>query len=176
VGDVDAKVASCRRGEEEIIKLLDKYGLQRFNSTCDYLVDYSERATRTAIRQIPDGDYTEEGLFDKETEVTGGPVPLKVTLRISGDCAIVDLSSAPPQVKASISSPLVTTKAMARAALRAIVRSDAIANIGFARPINVVVPAGTPLKPRHPAAVGGRASLAMHVSNMVFSSTRAAMH
>jgi N-methylhydantoinase B len=107
VGDVDAKVASCRRGEEEIIKLLDKYGLPQFTSTCDYLVDYSERVTRMAIRQIPDGDYTEESLFDEETEVTGGPVPLKVTLRISGDCAVIDLSSAPPQVRASINSPLV---------------------------------------------------------------------
>jgi N-methylhydantoinase B len=175
VGDVDAKVASCRRGKDEIIKLLDKYGLQQFTSTCDYLVDYSERATRAAIRQIPDGDYTEESLFDEETEVTGGPVPLKVTLRIIGDCAIIDLSSAPPQVKASINSPLVTTKAMARAALKAIVRPDAIANIGFARPIDVVVPPGTLLNPRYPAAVGGRASLAMHVSNMVFRALAKAM-
>jgi N-methylhydantoinase B len=31
-----------------------------------------------------------------------------------------------------------------------------------------VVPEGTLLNPRYPAAVGGRASLAMHVSNMVF--------
>src|SRR5262249_1425199 len=34
--------------------------------------------------------------------------------------------------------------------------------------IEVVVPQGTLLNPRYPAAVGGRASLAMHVSNMVF--------
>lgn len=168
VGDVDAKVASCRRGAEQLNKLADKYGLRQFEATCDYLVDYSERATRSAISQIPDGEYIEESLFDEETEVTGGPVPLKVILRIQGDSAIIDLSSAPPQVKASINSPLVTTKAMARAAMKAIVRPDAIANIGFARPIEVLVPPGTLLNPRYPAAVGGRASLAMHVSNMVF--------
>jgi N-methylhydantoinase B len=168
VGDVDAKVASCRRGTEQLNKLVEKYGLRQFEATCDYLVDYSERATRSAISRIPDGQYTEESLFDEETEVTGGPVPLKVILRIQGDSAVIDLSSAPPQVKASINSPLVTTKAMARAAMKAIVRPDAIANIGFARPIEVVVPPGTLLNPRYPAAVGGRASLAMHVSNMVF--------
>jgi len=168
VGDVDAKVASCKRGAEQLIKLIDKYGLGQFEATCDYLVDYSERATRSAISHIPDGEYIEESLFDEETEVTGGPLPLKVILRVQGDSAVIDLSSAPPQVKASINSPLVTTKAMARAAMKAIVRPDAIANIGFARPIEVLVPPGTLLNPRYPAAVGGRASLAMHVSNMVF--------
>ena len=168
VGDVEAKVASCRRGAEQLNKLADKYGLHQFEATCDYLVDYSERATRSAISNIPDGEYIEESLFDEETEVTGGPVPLKVILRIQGDSAVIDLSAAPPQVKASINSPLVTTKAMARAAMKAIVRPDAIANIGFARPIEVLVPPGTLLNPRYPAAVGGRASLAMHVSNMVF--------
>jgi N-methylhydantoinase B len=168
IGDVEAKVASCRRGAEQLNKLVDKYGLPQFEATCDYLVDYSEHATRTAISHIPDGEYTEESLFDEETEVTGGPVPLKVVLRILGPSAVIDLSSAPPQVKASINSPLVTTKAMARAAMKAVVRPDAIANVGFARPIGVVVPPGTILNPRYPAAVGGRASLAMHVSNMVF--------
>ena len=168
IGDVEAKVASCRRGAEQLSKLVDQYGLRQFESTCDYLVDYAERATRSAISQIPDGEYIEESLFDEETEVTGGPVPLKVVLRIQGDSAVIDLSSAPPQVRASINSPLVTTKAMARAAIKAIVRPDAIANIGFARPIEVLVPEGTLLNPRYPAAVGGRASLAMHVSNMVF--------
>jgi N-methylhydantoinase B len=175
MGDVDAKVASCKRGAEQIVKLVDKYGLPQFEATCDYLVDYSERATRAAISRIPDGEYTEESLFDEETEVTGGPLALKVTLRIKGDSAVVDLSSAPPQIAASINSPLVTTKAMARAALKAIVRSDAIANIGFARPIEVVVPLGTLLNPRYPAAVGGRASLAMHVSNMVFRAVAKAL-
>jgi N-methylhydantoinase B len=168
VGDVDAKVASCKRGAEQLNKLIDKYGLRQFDATCDYLVDYSEHATRAAIRDIPDGEYREESLFDEETEVTGGPLPLEVILRIQGDSAVIDLSSAPPQVKASINSPFVTTKAMARAAMKAIVRPDAIANIGFARPIEVLVPPGTLLNPRYPAAVGGRASLGMHVSNMIF--------
>jgi N-methylhydantoinase B len=175
VGDVEAKVASCQRGAEQIAKLLDKYGMQQYQATCDYLVDYSERATRAAISHIPDGEYIEESLFDEETEVTGGPLLLKMVLRILGDSAVIDLSAAPPQVKASINSPLVMTRAVSRAALKAIVRPDAIANIGFARPIEVVVPSGTLLNPRYPAAVGGRASLAMHVGNMVFRAVAKAL-
>jgi N-methylhydantoinase B len=168
VGDVDAKVASCWKGQEQLKKLLDKYGMEKFNATCDYLVDYAERATRAAIRQIPSGEYREEMLFEDENEVTGGPVPLEVVVRIDGDHATVDLSASPPQVNASINAPLVSTKAVTRAPFKAIVPGDAITNIGFARAIDIIVPPGTLLNPRYPAAVGGRASLMMTLSNMVF--------
>ncbi len=168
VGDVDAKVASCWKGQEQLQKLLDKYGIEKFNSTCDYLVDYAERVTRAAIRQIPSGEYREAMLFEDENEVTGGPVPLEVVVRIEGDQATVDLSSSPPQVNASINAPLVSTKSVTRAPFKAIVPSDALTNIGFARAIEVIVPPGTLLNPRYPAAVGGRASLMMTLSNMVF--------
>ena len=168
VGDVDAKVASCWKGQEQFAKLLEKYGLEKFDSTCDYLVDYAERVTREAIRQIPSGEYREEALFEDENEVTGGPVPLKVVIKIEGDQATIDLSAAPPQVNASINAPFVSTKAVTRAPFKSIIPNDAITNIGFARAIDVVVPPGTLLNPRYPAAVGGRASLMMTLSNMVY--------
>ena len=167
-GDVDAKVASCWKGQEQLAKLLDKYGMEQFDATCDYLVEYAERATRAAIRQIPAGEYREQMLFEDENEVTGGPVPLDVVIRIEDDHATVDLSTSPPQVNASINAPLVSTKSMTRAPFKSIVPSDAITNSGFARAIDVIVPPGTLLNPRYPAAVGGRASLMMALSNMVY--------
>ena len=167
-GDVDAKVASCWKGQEQLVKLIDKYGLEQFNATCDYLVESAERATRKAIQQIPSGEYREELLFEDENEVTDGPVLLDVVIRIEDDHATIDLSSTPPQVNASINSPLVSTKAMTRSPFKSIVPSDVITNSGFAQAIDVIVPSGTLLNPRYPAAVGGRASLMMALSNMVY--------
>ena len=168
VGDVDAKVASCWKGQEQLTKLIDKYGLEQFNATCDHLIDYAEHTTREAIRQIPSGEYREEMLFVDENEVTGGPVPLEVVIRIDGDHATIDLSSSPPQVNASINAPLVSTKAVTRAPFKSLLPNDVIVNSGFARPIDIIVPEGTLLNPRYPAAVGGRASLMMALSNMVY--------
>jgi N-methylhydantoinase B len=168
VGDVDAKVASCWKGQEQLIRVIDKYGIESFNSTCDYLIDYSERVTRAAIQQIPPGEYFEETIFEDENEVTGGPVPIRVKMRVEGDHVTVDLSDAPPQVNASINAPLVSTRSMVRAPFKAIVPIDAIVNNGFIKPIEIIVPKGTILNPRFPAAVGGRASLMMALSNTVF--------
>jgi N-methylhydantoinase B len=168
VGDVDAKVASCWKGQEQLAKLIDKYGPEKFQATCDFLVDYAEQVTREAIRQIPSGEYHEEAMFEDENEVTGGPVPLKVVIRIDGGHATIDLSAAPPQVNASINAPLVSTKSVTRAPFKSLLPNDVITNAGFARAVDVVVPPGTLLNPRYPAAVGGRASLMMTLSNMVY--------
>ena len=65
-----ALAASCWKGQEQLTKLLNRYGTEKFDSTCDYLVDYAERVTREAIRQIPSGEYREETIFEDENEVT----------------------------------------------------------------------------------------------------------
>ena len=57
---------------------------------------------------------------------------------------------------------------MTRAPFKSLLPTDVIVNHGFARPIDIVVPEGTLLNPRYPAAVGGRASLMMSLSNMVY--------
>src|SRR5215472_16205369 len=35
IGDVEAKIAGCRRGEQELCSVVEKYGLDVFNSSCD---------------------------------------------------------------------------------------------------------------------------------------------
>lgn len=55
LGDVETKIAGCWRGEQEMRRMLDKYGLERFGGCCDYLIAYAERETHAAIANIPDG-------------------------------------------------------------------------------------------------------------------------
>lgn len=64
--------------------------------------------------------------------------------------------------------PLSMTKAMVYGALKLMVSPDILLNSGFIRPLSVTVPLGSLLNPCYPAAVGGRASLAFRVSDMVF--------
>src|SRR5439155_13470889 len=65
-GDVEAKIAGCRRGEQELRAVVEKYGLDVFNSSCDYFVDYAETATRAAIRTIAPGEYVYEDNFEDD--------------------------------------------------------------------------------------------------------------
>ena len=169
VGDVEAKVAGCWRGEQEIRALLDKYGRETFTSCCDYLIDYAERETRTAIRSMPDGRYVREDIFEDDGFGSEGVVlKLKLALQVAGDTLTADFTGTDPQAKGAINLPFSMTKAMVYGALKVIVSSDVPLNVGFVRPIQVIASLGSLLNPRFPAAVGGRAPLAFRVCDMVF--------
>jgi N-methylhydantoinase B len=168
LGDVEAKIAGCWRGEQELQQPLNKYGLETFSSCCDHLMDYAERAVRTAIRAIPDGQYIQEDIFEDDGFGNAVTLKLKVSLHVAGESLTADFTGVDPQAKGAINMPVSMTKAMVYGALKLMVSPDVLLNSGFVRPVQIVIPLGTLLNPRFPAAVGGRASLAFRVSDMVF--------
>jgi N-methylhydantoinase B len=169
LGDVEAKIAGCWRGEQEIKALLDKYGLETYQSSCDYLIDYAERATRAAISAIPPGEYVHDEIFEDDGFGSDGVVmPLKLILKVEGDTLTADFTGTAPQARGAINLPLSMTKATVYGSVKSIVSPDVLTNVGFIRPINVIAPPGTLVNPRFPAAVGGRAPLFFRVFDMMF--------
>jgi N-methylhydantoinase B len=168
-GDVEAKIAGCRRGEQELRAVVEKYGLEVFNSSCDYFVDYAETATRAAIRAIAPGEYVYEDTF--EDDGLGGTdvaMPLRVALKVAGDSLTVDFTGTAPQARSAINMPFGMTRGTVYGAVKSIVSLDVLTNVGFTRPITIVAPEGTLVNPRHPAAVGGRAPLFFRIFDMIF--------
>jgi N-methylhydantoinase B len=152
IGDVEAKIAGCRRGEQELRAIAEKYGLEVFNSSSDYFVDYAESATRAAIRSITPGEYVYEDTF--EDDGLGGTdvaMPLRVALRVEGDSLTVDFTGTAPQARSAINMPFGMTRGTVYGAVK-----------------SIVAPEGTLVNPRHPAAVGGRAPLFFRIFDMMF--------
>ncbi len=169
LGDVEAKIAGCWRGEQEIRALLDKYGVETYESSCDYLIDYAERATRVAIREIPSGEYVHEDVFEDDGFGTdAAAMPIKLTLRVEDDTLSVDFTGTSPQARGAINLPLSMTKATVYGTIKSIVGEDVLPNVGFIRPIQVITQPGSLVNPRFPAAVGGRAPLFFRVFDMLF--------
>ena len=169
LGDVEAKIAGCWRGEQELKTMLEKYGLDTFNSCCDYLISYAEKATRAAIKEIPPGEYVYEDAFEDDGFGSDGvALPLKVTLRAQGETLSVDFSGTGPQARGAINLPLSMTQATVYGAVKSIVSPEVLTNVGFIRPIQVIAPVGSLVNPRFPAAVGGRAPLFFRVFDMLF--------
>ena len=169
LGDVEAKIAGCWRGDQELQRLLEKYGLDTFNSCCNYLITYAEKATRAAIKDIPPGEYVYEDAFEDDGFGSDGvALPIKVTLRAQGETLSVDFTGTGPQARGAINLPLSMTEATVYGAVKSIVSPEVLTNVGFIRPIQVTAPVGSLVNPRFPAAVGGRAPLFFRVFDMLF--------
>jgi N-methylhydantoinase B len=168
-GDINAKIAGCRKGAAQMCALLDKYGLSVYTATCDYLQQHTERATRAAIRAIPDGTYSVENYFEEDG--LGTPdvrLPVRISLRADDDELTIDLTGSAPQARGAINVPLGMTKGAIYGAVRAIIGRDLIINSGLVRPLKIVIPEGSIFNPRFPAATGGRASLFFHLMDSLF--------
>ncbi len=168
LGDLEAQAAACRRGARGVQDLLDKYGLEKFTACNVQLHQYSERAIRSCIAAIPDGEYVCEDLF--EDDGLGGPgVQLKLTIKVRGDSVVVDFAGTAPQVRSAINVPLNLTRACVYVAFRSILDTDAPANSGLVAPIQVTAPEGCVVNPQFPAAVGARGMMMWRIIDMVFA-------
>ena len=169
IGDAEAKIAGCWRGKQEILRMLEKYGVETFTSSCEYLMDYAEREMRVALQAIPDGLYEHEDFFEDDGFGTEGvALRLKIALRVAGDTLTADFTGTAPQAHGAINLPLSMTKSMVYAALKVMVHPDVLLNVGFTRPIEIVAPVGSLINPQYPAAVGGRAPLSFSLFDVVF--------
>ncbi|MBM3946989.1 MAG: hydantoinase B/oxoprolinase family protein, partial [SAR202 cluster bacterium] len=90
-GDLSAQIAACRTGERRLTELVARYGAGEVGEHMTALLDYSERLTRAAISEIPDGEYSFEDVLDDDG-FSDEPVPIRATLRVRGDEMEVDFT------------------------------------------------------------------------------------
>lgn len=149
--DLLSQISSVKVAGEDVLDLFRKYGAVAMAGCFTELMDYSERRTRQAISEIPDGVYKhEEPLLDDGAQ--GGPYRLCVSITKSGGDILLDFTGTDPQVKGPINSPLATTLAAVYYVMRCVTDASIPSSEGCKRPIRVIAPPGTLVNARSPAA------------------------
>lgn len=153
-GDLTAQIAANRTGARRLLALVERYGRGAVTAYMGHLQDYAERMTREAIRSIPDGAYRFTDRMDDDGQ-GNGPLPIAVTLTVDGDGARVDFTGTHPQVAGSVNAIRAITLSAVMYCFRVIVPFAVPSNAGTLRPLEVVMPEGTLVNARPPAAVAG---------------------
>jgi N-methylhydantoinase B/oxoprolinase/acetone carboxylase alpha subunit len=153
-GDLTAQVASNRTGSRRLRAIAGKYGAETVVDYMHHLQAYAERMTREAIKDIPDGTYEFEDRMDDDGQ-GNGPLPVVVTLTIDGDQARIDFTGSAAQAEGSVNAIYAITLSAVMYCFRVIVPFAIPSNYGTIQPLDVVVPEGSLLNARPPAAVAG---------------------
>lgn len=165
--DVRATIGACTIGERRIQALIERYGLHEYRETIDDLVDGSERAMRAQLAAVADGDYEGRAVLHDAIE-PGSETNVVVTVRVRGSDIVFDFTGTDPQTPGFCNMPIAATKAGCLLGFLMLVDADMPLNHGVLRPIDFVVPDGTLLNPRFPAATGFGMPLADHVCDAIF--------
>jgi N-methylhydantoinase B len=168
LGDIGAQLAACHTAEAELIVTLTRFGTERVDHLMAAVIEHTERLTRAAIRQAPDGEFSFRDVIDDDGIDRGKPIPLVVTVRKAGERLSVDWTGSAPQVKGAINSTLSYTKAVAYCAVRSILDGDLPCNQGFFDCIDVIAPPGTITNMVSPGACAARGLTGFRMLDCIF--------
>lgn len=149
-GDIAAGAAALHTGAVEVLRVMKRFGLERFESAVERLLDQSEARTREFIAGLPDGRYVARGQLDNDG-ISQEPVPLELTVEIHGTELCVDFSNASDKVVGPYNCPLPLTISAARVAVAMLAGRGEMPNEGHFRPISVKTRPDSIYEPKPPA-------------------------
>jgi N-methylhydantoinase B len=104
---------------------------------------------------MPNGRHWAEVLIEDDVTTTD-PIRLKVAVTVAGDSLTVDWTGTSAQRDNALNVPIASTLSMVNYAVKCIVAPEIAQNEGCNRPVKLIVPEGTVLNPKRPAAVSVR--------------------
>lgn len=163
MGDLYAQFTALDLMERRLRTLLAEHRLDSLEALADEIHARSEKATRAAIRAVPDGTYHAEVVTDGLEQ----PIRLKLALRKEGDSILADYTGTDPQVPRGINVCLAYTLAYTAFAVKAALCPQVPNNEGAFRPIDVLAPSGCILNSTPPAAGANRALTGHFIPPMI---------
>jgi N-methylhydantoinase B len=154
LGDLRAQIASCQLGARRYAELIARYGRETVEACIAKVWDQAELAARRVVESIPDGRYEAESFLDNDGRNLTTPLRVKVAVQVQGSQLTVDFTEMNPQVPSPLNSGRSGGIAAARVAFKALTSPDLDVNEGCFRPLDVILPEGTMLSAKPPAALG----------------------
>jgi N-methylhydantoinase B len=154
LGDLRAQIASCQIGALRFGELVGRYSRPVVDRCVELIWDQTDQAVKAMIENIPDGTYVAESFLDNDGRNLDKPLRIKVSVTIAGSRMTVDFSEMNPQVETPLNSGRSGGIAAARVAFKALTSPTLDVNEGCFRSLDVVLPEGTMLSARPPAALG----------------------
>ena len=167
-GDLRAQLAACHIADQQFAELVEHYGPEQTKAMLNETIEYSERLTRAALSELPDGEWSFEDWIDDDGIDVGQPIRLFVTLRKQGDKMVVDWTGTNKQVRGAINNTLSFTKSASYTGIRSVLPQNIPNNEGVFRAIEVICPPGTVGNGVLPAACAARGLTGFRMVDCMF--------
>ncbi len=146
LADLRAQVAACQKGAAELEAMVTHFSLPVVQAYMQHVQNNAEEAVRRVIDALHDGEFTYP--MDNGASV-------KATIRIDTQSrsATIDFTGTSAQQPNNFNAPVSVTRAAVLYVFRTLVDDEIPMNAGCLKPLNIIVPPGSMLNPRAPAAV-----------------------
>lgn len=146
MADLKAQIAANETGRKELLKVVAAYGAKVVSAYMDHVQNNAEECVRAVI------DRLQDGAFRYPMDI-GTTIEVAVRVDRAARSAVIDFSGTSPQHDGNYNAPAAVARAVVLYVFRTLVGKAIPLNEGCLRPLTIVLPAGSMLNPRAPAAV-----------------------
>ena len=166
--DIKAEIGGCVVGERGITALIERYGLDVFNTHVEYLFDSTEKMVRNEIREIPDGTYHGESIVFYDGVKEDSQMKINLNIIVDGTDITFDFTGSSPQTPGFVNAPYAATASAVLLTFLMLINPDIPHNEGIVRPIKIINPQGSFLNAKFPAATTFGNSITGPTSDAIF--------
>lgn len=153
LADLEAQLAANHRGAQELARVCRHWGLARVHAYMGHVRRNAAAAVSAAIRALARASSSSEPRRFVVTMDDGATIQVALSLDGEAGRARVDFTGTSAQQPSNFNAPRAIGQAAVLYVFRTLVDADIPLNEGCLDPIELVIPPGSMLDPRHPAAV-----------------------
>ncbi len=150
--DMRAEIGACVVGERRFLQLLEKYGVESFESHKAALFDATAKMMEAEIAEIPDGTFHGESTVYYDGKNRDKEYRIRVAISVKENRIRFDYTGTDPQTNGFVNGTYTSSASATLLTFLQMVNPDIPHNEGMVRPIEIVIPEGTILNASYPAA------------------------
>ena len=162
VADLKAQIAAGEKGVQEVRKMIEQFGLDVVHAYMKHVQDNAEEQVRRVIDVMQDGEF--EYPMDE-----GAVIKVRITFDKENRAATVDFTGTSNQRPSNFNAPSAVARSAVLYVFRCLVDDNIPLNEGCLKPIDIIIPEGSMLAPKYPAAVvAGNVETSQAVTDTLF--------
>jgi 5-oxoprolinase (ATP-hydrolysing) len=146
IADFKAQIAASEKGVQELRRMVGHFGREVVEAYMGYVQDNAEAAVQRVLTQLKSGSFT-------YTMDDGARICVRIEVDQAKRRATVDFTGSSEQLPTNFNAPSSIVMAAVLYVFRTLIDDDIPLNGGCLKPLNVIIPPGSMLNPRYPAAV-----------------------
>ena len=163
MADLMAQTAANTTGLNELLKLVGQHSLKTVYAYMQHIQDSAKTSVQKVLAKLEDGEFS----YPLESGTT---IVVKITIDKHNLRACIDFTGTSAQQNNNLNAPKAITQAAVMYVFRCLVNDDVPLNAGCMQALDIIVPEGSLLNPRFPAAVvAGNVETSQAVTNALFA-------
>jgi N-methylhydantoinase B len=166
--DIKAQVGACTLGERRLKALVEKYGVECYDTHKKELFRSTEKMMKSEIASIPNGVYRGDSMVFYDGKHKGTEFTVRTKITVDDDAITFDFSESSDQTKGFVNGTYTSTCSAITLTFLQMINPNIPHNEGMIKPLHYIVPEGILLNASYPAATTFGNHLCPQVADAIF--------